>query len=248
MSTPPPLEPRDRIIPALDVSDAEAAAALAQALRGAVSHLKIGLELFTAEGPKVVQEIRDMGYQVFLDLKLHDIPNTVRGAARSAGRIGVRLLTVHASGGEEMIRAAVEGAIEGARESGLEPPRVLVVTVLTSLGTGDLKAIGWDGPVEQVALRLAALGRAAGAAGVVCSPHEARAMREALGPHAWIVTPGVRPRGAASDDQARVATPEEALTWGADQLVVGRPIRQAPDPAAAARMLVRACQAGADSD
>jgi orotidine-5'-phosphate decarboxylase len=188
--------------------------------------LKVGLELFAAEGPPAVRAAAALGRPVFLDLKLHDIPNTVEGAARSAAATGAALLTVHASGGAEMVRAAVRGAGPGTR--------VLAVTVLTSLDGRALDEIGLSGPLEAAVVRLARLAVGAGAGGIVCSPHEVAAVRAAVGPGPLLVVPGVRPPGAARGDQARVATPAEAVRAGADVVVVGRPLRDAPDAAAAA--------------
>jgi orotidine-5'-phosphate decarboxylase len=189
--------------------------------------LKVGLEMFSAEGPAAVRAAAALGPPVFLDLKLHDIPNTVEGAARSAARSGASLLTVHASGGPEMVRAAVRGAGAGMR--------VLAVTVLTSMDDAALSAVGLAGPAESAVVRLAKLAVAAGAGGIVCSPLEVAAVRAAVGPEPLLVIPGVRPAGAARGDQARVATPAEAVRWGADVLVIGRPLREGGDPAARAR-------------
>jgi len=221
--------PRDRICAALDFPSWQEAEPFARAVAPEVGLLKVGLEMFAAEGPPVVRAAAALGRPVFLDLKLHDIPNTVEGAARSAARTGAALLTVHASGGAEMIRAAVRGA--GA------DVKVLAVTVLTSLDGPALDAIGLAGPPERAVVRLARLAVAAGAAGLVCSPHEVQAVRAAVGPGPLLVVPGVRPAGAAKGDQARVATPEEAVRAGADVIVVGRPLRDAPDPAGAARAI-----------
>jgi orotidine-5'-phosphate decarboxylase len=192
-----------------------------------VGILKVGLEMFAAEGPSAVRAAATLGRPVFLDLKLHDIPNTVEGAARSAAASGASLLTVHASGGPAMVAAAVKGA--GGKL------RVLAVTVLTSLDAAALRAVGLDGPPEAAVVRLARLAVDAGAGGLVCSPHEVRAVRAAVGPGPLLVVPGVRPAGAAKGDQARVATPAEAVAAGADVIVLGRPLRDAPDPLAAAR-------------
>jgi len=189
----------------------------------------VGLEIFTAEGPPAVRAAAALGRPVFLDLKLHDIPNTVEGAARSAASSGAALLTVHASGGPEMVRAAVRGAGGGVR--------ILAVTVLTSLDAAALERIGLAGPPESAVVRLAKLAVDAGAGGLVCSPHEVAAVREAVGPGPLLVVPGVRPVGTALGDQARVATPEAAVRSGADVIVLGRPLRDAPDPAAAARAI-----------
>jgi orotidine-5'-phosphate decarboxylase len=201
----------------------------ARAVAPSVGLLKVGLELFAAEGPAAVHAAAALGRPVFLDLKLHDIPNTVEGAARSAARSGASLLTVHAAGGAEMVRAAVRGAGGGVT--------VLAVTVLTSLDAAALGAVGLAGPPEAAVVRLATLAVGAGAGGIVCSPHEVAAVRRAVGAGPLLVVPGVRPAGAAKGDQARVATPEEAVRAGADVIVVGRPLRDAPDPAAAARAI-----------
>jgi orotidine-5'-phosphate decarboxylase len=221
------VKPADRICAALDFPAWAGAEPFARAIAPAVGMLKVGLELFVAEGPSVVRAAAALGRPVFLDLKLHDIPNTVEGAARSAAASGASLLTVHAAGGPAMVRAAVKGA-EGKL-------RVLAVTVLTSLDAAALDEIGLAGPPEAAVVRLARLAVGAGAGGLVCSPHEVRAVRAAVGPGPLLVVPGVRPPGAAKGDQARVATPAEAVAAGADVIVVGRPLRDAKDPAAAAR-------------
>jgi orotidine-5'-phosphate decarboxylase len=226
---PPPggRPPADRICAALDFGTWAEAEPFARAVAPAVGMLKVGLELFAAEGPPAVRAAAALGRPVFLDLKLHDIPNTVEGAARSAAASGASLLTVHASGGPAMVSAAVRGA--GGRL------RVLAVTVLTSLDAAALDEIGLAGPAEAAVVRLARLAVGAGAGGLVCSPHEVRAVRAAVGPSPLLVVPGVRPPGAARGDQARVATPAEAVKAGADVIVLGRPLREAKDPLAAAR-------------
>ena len=221
------MTPGERICAALDFPAWAAAEPFARRVAPAVGMLKVGLELFAAEGPSAVRAAAALGRPVFLDLKLHDIPNTVEGAARSAAASGASLLTVHATGGPAMVRAAVKGA-EGRL-------RVLAVTVLTSLDAGALAEIGLAGPPEAAVVRLARLAVGAGAGGLVCSPHEVRAVRAAVGPGPLLVVPGVRPPGAAKGDQARVATPAEAVAAGADVIVLGRPLRDAKDPAAAAR-------------
>jgi len=217
---------------ALDFGGWAEAEPFARRIAPHVGMLKVGLELFTAEGPAAVRAAAALGRPVFLDLKLHDIPATVEGAARSAAASGASLLTVHAAGGEQMVRAAVKGA--GGRL------RVLAVTVLTSLDAAALEAIGLLGPPEAAVVRLARLAVAAGAGGLVCSPQEVRAVRAAVGGGPLLVVPGVRPSGAARGDQARVATPEAAVAAGADVIVVGRPLRDAPDPVAAAREIAEA--------
>ena len=224
---------RDRVIVALDQADASSALDCARSLVGHARWMKVGMTLYCAEGPSVVATIRELGLEVFVDLKLHDIPNQVEGAARALGRLEVGMLTVHASGGAAMVRAAAKGAREGAAEAGARKPSVLAVTVLTSLDDAALRAIGFDRtPAEQVK-RIAVLAAEAGADGVVCSPGEAAAMRALLGPDALIVTPGVRPEGASREDQARTATPAAALAAGATHLVIGRPVTGALDVAEA---------------
>ncbi len=229
---------RDRLIVALDTPRLDEATGLARRLAGAVGMLKVGLELFVSEGPRSVLELRAAGMPVFLDLKLHDIPNTVRSAAREAGSLGASLLTVHASGGADMIRAAVMGAREGAEAHEQRAPCILAVTVLTSIDEDTLSSVGIEGPTSEAVARLAELAVSAGAGGLVCSPAEASLVRSTVGAGPLIVTPGVRPEGERADDQARVATPAAALAAGADYLVVGRPIRAARDPRAAADSIV----------
>ena len=223
---------QNRICCALDFASWSEAEPFARKIAPHVGLLKVGLELFTAEGPSAVRAAAALGRPVFLDLKLHDIPNTVEGAARSAAATGAALLTVHASGGPEMIRAAVRGAGSGVR--------ILAVTVLTSLDGAALERIGLAGPPESAVVRLAKLAVEAGAGGLVCSPHEVAAVRAAVGPGPLLVVPGVRPTGSALGDQARVATPEVAVRAGADVIVLGRPLRDAPDPAAAADAIAAA--------
>jgi len=194
---------------------------------------KVGMQLYTAEGPSIVRELVSSGRRVFLDLKYHDIPNTVGAAVREAAQLGVNMLTVHASGGGPMLRAASEAAAAQANS-----PRVLAVTVLTSLDDGELNKIGVRGTVVDEVLRLAALALSNGCRGVVASAHEAAALRDDLGQDFLIVTPGVRPAGSGRDDQARVVTPSEAIAAGATHIVVGRPITEAADPAAEARAIL----------
>lgn len=193
---------------------------------------KIGKQLFTAEGPGLVREIVASGEKVFLDLKFHDIPNTVLGAVGAAIELGVSLVNVHATGGPEMLRAAARAAVGS-------PTRVLGVTVLTSLSHEQTQLVGFAEPPEQLVLRLARLSRDCGLDGVVAAPTEVALLRRELGPDCLIVTPGVRPPGSDAQDQARVATPAVAVRDGADYIVVGRPITQAADPAAAARAIVQ---------
>jgi orotidine-5'-phosphate decarboxylase len=211
---------------ALDAPDLETAARWAGLVTPHVSTVKVGLELYLRYGPDAVASVRGAsGVRVFLDLKLHDIPATVAGAARAVARLRPALLTVHAAAGPAAIKAATQAAPDAT---------IVAVTVLTSLGEGDLSRIGLEGPVSDIARRLAVLAVEAGAGGVVCSPQEVAAVRAEVGDDVLLITPGVRPAGAEMHDQARVATPEEALRSGADLLVIGRPITGAADPGAAA--------------
>lgn len=219
----------ERLAVALDVADRARLTALCRALRGRVGVFKVGLELYTALGPEAIELVVSEGGPVFLDLKLHDIPNTVAAAVRQAARREVALLTLHCAGGVEMLKAAVAAAAEFPR-----PPKLLGVTVLTSLQAADLDQIGLSGPVPAAVLRLAGLAQGAGLGGLVTSPEEVQALRAALGPGPLLVVPGIRPEGAERGDQRRVATPAEAIRRGASLLVVGRPITAAADPAAAA--------------
>ena len=219
--------PDNPLIVALDVSDLEAAGALAERLHGEAGVLKVGLELFAARGPEAVTRLRAFG-PVFLDVKLHDIPNTVEGAARNCARLGIAMMTVHALGGEAMVRAAVRGATRGADEAGHPTPMVLAVTVLSSLAG--------EGLASPSSLAFEAV--AAGASGVVVSGEDVAQVREVLGTNACLVVPGIRPAGSNGHDQVRILTPEEAVERGADYLVVGRPITDSPDPAGVARAIV----------
>jgi len=229
--------PSERLFVALDTAVVERAAELARGLRGTVGGVKIGKEFFTAQGPDGVRAVAG-GERLFLDLKFHDIPNTVAGAVRAAVHLRPVMLTLHASGGAAMIQAAREAAEEAAEDSGLPRPRILAITVLTSLDDDDLAAVGQRGPVADQVRRLALLARDSGADGAVCSPHELAALRAACGPDFVLLVPGIRPRWAAAGDQKRVMTPAEAIAAGADYLVVGRPITAQPDPVAAARRIV----------
>jgi len=225
------MNPRDRLIVALDVPTKDEALALVESLAGRVGMFKVGKQLFTAAGPELVRGIVARGERVFLDLKFHDIPNTVSGAVASARGLGVSLVDVHALGGPAMVAAA-------ARACAGSGTRLLAITVLTSHDEECLAAIGLSGTLADSVRRLARLAKDAGADGVVCSPHEVAVVREACGPSFLVVTPGIRPAGAALGDQARAATPAAARAAGADYLVVGRPITEAPDPAAAADAVV----------
>ncbi len=228
--------PQERVFVALDTQDMARAGALVGALRGSVGGFKVGKELFTAQGPDGVRAAVG-GEPLFLDLKFHDIPNTVASALRAALHLRPRVVNVHASGGPAMLRAAVEAVREAAEDLECERPWLIAVTVLTSLDDDDLAAVGQQGPAESQVLRLARLAQDCGLDGVVCSPREIAALREACGPDFRLVVPGIRPAWSASGDQKRVTTPREALDAGADLLVVGRPITGAEDPAAAARRI-----------
>lgn len=232
------------IIVALDVPDTRRALELAGRLGPYVGAVKIGKELFTAAGPEIVRRLRAANARVFLDLKFHDIPNTVASAVRAAMRLDVQMLTLHTSGGSTMMRAAVEAATATAQAAGTEPPLLLGVTVLTSMDASALEEIGISAPVEQQVERLARLAMQAGLRGLVCSPKELELLRRALPAEVQLVTPGIRPATAAHGDQKRVMTPAEAMAAGANWLVIGRPITAAPDPAAAARQILAEIQAG----
>ncbi|HET7293097.1 MAG TPA: orotidine-5'-phosphate decarboxylase [Vicinamibacteria bacterium] len=224
------MTPRERLVVALDVASAVEGEALASRLAGAVGMFKVGSQLFTAAGPALVRSLVERGERVFLDLKYHDIPNTVSGAVAAAGVLGVSLVTIHALGGAEMLRAAVQ-----ARPRGI---RLLAITVLTSHDEASLLRLGIPGPLPDQVRRLALVAREAGLDGVVASPHEVALVRSACGPDFLVVTPGIRPDGAGLGDQARAATPRQALASGADYLVVGRPITGQRDPRAAAHAIV----------
>ena len=227
-------EARKRLIVALDVSSTEAAEDMVRRLEGTCQWFKVGLELFTAAGPAVVEALAARGYSVFLDLKFHDIPNTVAGAVRSAAGLGVRMMSVHAAGGPAMLAAAC-----AALDDVADAPQLLAVTVLTSMDEAQLKATGMRrSPAEQVEL-LARMGWEAGIRGFVCSPHEVTAVRALTGAEGVLVVPGIRPAGAEAGDQKRMATPADALCAGASYLVVGRPITRAPEPARAAEAILR---------
>ncbi|HTR66395.1 MAG TPA: orotidine-5'-phosphate decarboxylase [Terriglobales bacterium] len=225
-------DPRDRLIVALDVASAAAARKIVAAVGESASTYKVGMQLYTAEGPQVVRDLVSSGRRVFLDLKYHDIPNTVGAAVREAAALQVSMLTVHAAGGGKMLRAAVEAA--RARPDLL----VLAVTVLTSLDESDLASTGVNAGMDAQVLKLASLALGEGCQGIVSSAREAPALRRKLGTNFALVTPGVRPAGGDVQDQARVVTPEEAIAAGASHVVVGRPITGAPDPAAAAAAIL----------
>jgi orotidine-5'-phosphate decarboxylase len=227
-------DPREKLIVALDVSTAAAAQKIVEAVGDSALTYKVGMQLYTAEGPQVVKDLVASGRRVFLDLKYHDIPNTVASAVREASRLGVSMLTVHASGSSKMLRAAVEAAR-------IVNPSLLVlgVTVLTSLDQNDLEQVGVQGSIQDEVLRLTKLALASGCQGIVTSARESSRLRSELGDGFAIVTPGVRPVGSDHADQARVVTPAEAIAAGASHIVVGRPITEAADPAAEALEILR---------
>jgi orotidine-5'-phosphate decarboxylase len=221
-----------RIIVALDFPDAKEALAAAGRLDPALCRVKVGKELYTAAGPALVEKLQRSGFSVFLDLKFHDIPNTVAGACAAAADLGVWMINVHALGGRAMMTAARE-AVARRRT----PPRLVAVTLLTSIGTGEMAEVGLAGDPQTAVERLARLAQACGLDGVVCSAQETAALRRQSGSGFLLVTPGIRPEGAGADDQKRVATPRAAIASGSDYLVIGRPITRAPDPLAAVRAI-----------
>lgn len=224
---------KDHLIVALDVPTAVDAQEIVYELADSVAFYKVGLELFTAEGPKIVSELVNSGRKVFLDLKLHDIPNTVAGAVKTASELGVHMLTVHAAGGSRMLREAVRAA-----SSQPDAPVILAVTVLTSFSQADLQESGVKTDLSNQVKDLATLAQAAGCGGVVTSPHEAQSLRSALGGEMAIVTPGIRPVGSDASDQSRISTPAAAIRAGASHLVVGRPILGAANRLQAAKSII----------
>ena len=228
----------DHLIVALDVNTREAALQLCTALRPKVRHYKVGLELFTACGPALVRDIQAGGGQVFLDLKLHDIPNTAARAAVEAAKLGVGMLTIHLAGGALMARRVADEVTAHCEIYRTQRPRILGVTVLTSMSSDDLAGIGVARPLPEQVLALAQLARQAGLEGVVASAREVKTLRQALGPETLLVTPGIRPAGSETHDQARTETPREAIAAGADYIVVGRPITAARDPLEAAETIL----------
>jgi len=221
-----------RVIVALDFADAVQALALVECLDPAQCRLKVGKELFTRSGPALVETLQEKDFEVFLDLKFHDIPNTVAKACKAAADLGVWMVNVHAMGGRKMMEAAREAVASASHR-----PRLIAVTVLTSMSDADLAEIGLQGSPEDNVRRLAGLAESAGLDGVVCSPREVDMLRNTMGRNFQLVTPGVRPVGAALNDQTRVATPEDAIRAGSSYLVIGRPITQADDPLAALRAI-----------
>jgi orotidine-5'-phosphate decarboxylase len=235
---------RRRLILPLDVDTVREADRLVRSLGGDVGLFKIGKQLFMHAGPDAVRRVHAKGGEVFLDLKFHDIPQTVALAGVEATRLGVRMFNVHAAGGSEMMKATVAAVADVCRRERLRRPILLAVTVLTSLGDADLRRVGVAGPTARQVVRLARLAKACGMDGVVASPREVGAIRRACGLGFVIVTPGIRQAGDARGDQKRIETPEAAMRAGADYLVVGRPIRDAADPRAAARGIVTAMARG----
>ncbi len=232
-------DPKDRLILALDVGDASQALKLADDLRGHCRWMKVGMELFYAEGRDLIRRLQDRGFCIFLDLKLHDIPNTAAAAVRSVATLGVQMLTLHAAGGPVMMEAASSQARLLS-----SPPLLAGVTVLTSMDEGQLQSIAVESTPEQQVLRLAALALKSGLEGLVASPLEVRALRQAFGPEPVLIVPGIRSTGSQIDDQRRSATPETAIRDGASLLVVGRPITRAASPVHAAEEILGQIEAG----
>ena len=219
----------EKIIVALDVSSKKEALSLVRQLKD--THIfKVGLQLFTVEGPSLVKALQDLGKKVFLDLKFHDIPNTVAGAVRMGIRMGVHMMTLHASGGKEMMESAARAAKEEAESMGISPPKLLAVTILTSLKDEQLKDIGIGTNLQSQVLNLAGLAHQSGIGGIVCSPKEIETIKKKFHKNLDVVAPGIRPKWAAAQDQKRILTPAQAIQKGADYLVIGRPITQAPSP------------------
>jgi orotidine-5'-phosphate decarboxylase len=232
---------KPELIVALDVPSAEEIPGIVGKLPPELGYYKVGLEIYTAEGPAALVYLKAHGKHVFLDLKLHDIPRTVARAVTAAAQLGVSILTVHAGGGREMLKAAAQAA----RDAGARAPRLVAVTTLTSLAENDLRELGVTRPLKEHTLALGELAISSGIDGLVCSPLEARAFRDRLGPAPILITPGIRPSGADVGDQKRIATPAMAVAAGATFLVVGRPILDAPDPAAAAQAVLKEMRSAA---
>lgn len=231
-------EAAGKIMVALDYPDANAAERMLDALGGIPCYMKVGMQLFYAAGPAFVASLKERGYQVFLDVKMHDIPNTVKGGANSIARLGVDMFNVHAAGGRHMMEAALEG-VDGALGAGSARPLVIAVTQLTSTNQSVLNdEIGIAGSVEEAVIRYARLAHAAGLNGVVSSPQEVQSIKSACGPAFKTVTPGIRPAGAEVNDQSRILTPRQALDQGTDYMVIGRPITAAADPRASIESII----------
>lgn len=231
-------DPRDYLIVALDVGEKEKALHLVENLSGKVGYFKIGLQLFTAWGPDIVKDVKSMGGKVFLDLKLHDIPNTVASAIRATACLEVSMLTIHTQGGYRMMAAAAAAAKEEAQKLGITPPRLLGVTILTSIDQEEAGRTGISEPIEERVLRLAGLAEESGIDGIVCSSLELESLRRSKIKDLFFVTPGIRPSGADVNDQSRITTPAQAIAGGARHLVVGRPITNHPRPGEAADRIV----------
>lgn len=232
------ISPKDRIFCAIDTTDLDHAIDLASKLSGVIGGAKLGKEFFAAHGPQGVQAVAKVGMPIFLDVKYHDIPNTVAGAIRAVTPMGLKIVNVHAAGGIEMMKRAGEAARETAAKAGVEAPWVIAVTILTSMDQHDLDDVGLKGPIDERVVKLAELTQKAGLDGVVCSAREITSVRAACGPDFKLITPGIRPAWAASNDQKRVVTPADAVAMGSDVLVIGRPITKADDPVDAARRIV----------
>ncbi|MFC1480002.1 orotidine-5'-phosphate decarboxylase [Candidatus Omnitrophota bacterium] len=232
------MEAKEKLIVALDVDSPQRALEMIEILSPEVEAFKVGITPFTDFGQCVLDKLQSAGKKVFLDLKFHDIPNTAAGAARAAAKKGVFMMNFHCLGGRRMLEEGVRGAKEGASGAGCKPPILLGVTILTSMSEEDMCAIGITGNIQSKVLELARVARDAGMDGVVASAKEARAIKEKIGKDFLIVTPGIRPEWAASGDQKRVLTPRQAISEGADYIVVGRPIIQAEDPLQAARRII----------
>ena len=234
------LSAKERLVLALDVDDFSSAEKLVGLLKDYVRVFKVGNQLFTSEGAKIINMINKAKARVFLDLKFHDIPNTVKGAAESATKLGVYMFNVHASGGYEMMKAAADAAIETSIKLGIKKPLILGVTVLTSINQEILeKEVGVNKAVKEHVVHLAKLAKSAGLDGVVASPHEIKDIRDACGKNFIILTPGIRPAGEEINDQKRIMTPKQALEQGADFIVIGRPIRNAENPVEAAKNIIK---------
>jgi orotidine-5'-phosphate decarboxylase len=230
--------PQNPIICAVDTTDVDHAVNLAQEVREQVGGIKLGLEYFTANGARGVRQITDLNVPVFLDLKFHDIPNTVAKAIRATAGINTFMMTVHTAGGRAMLRRAIEASDEVSQLTGKERPQIIGVTILTSMDQDDLAMIGFNDPLHDQVKRLADLAQSAGLDGVVCSPYEIQMLRKQCGDEFKLVVPGIRPETSSHDDQKRVMTPKEATSRGADHLVIGRPITQAQSPADAAQAIL----------
>lgn len=234
------MEAKDRIVLALDVDTSEEALALVKKLSGYVGVFKIGMQLFNTAGPNIVHRVHDLGGRVFVDLKLHDIPNTVAAAAKVLTRLNTFMFNVHAAGGREMMRLAAQASLQEAQKRGVEAPLILAVTVLTSISQPELaeELCVTDFKLEELVVKWARMAQESGLGGVVCSPREIVPIRQACGPDFKIVTPGIRPLWSAPNDQKRITTPRQALDMGADYMVIGRPITQDADPVAAAQKII----------